>query len=212
MNDASPAAGACARWYDFARKRVLEKGQWDFAVKIIPLSLLLDQNTLTVAQVIYPGWRYVYARPTECLRALAVTTNFGLRVNPFLAFWWRAGAMDCSAGSWGPFTPPWRQVLDQGVANPNNPGAATNILTDQDSAYLAYVADVTNVNLWNQAMFEAVAWNLSAPIAGPVKASEGKKQLAVKMADLSINNAIAIDLSQKQPDPYPDSPNITARN
>lgn len=216
LNDNSSAAGACNRYYDFARKRVLEKGQWDFAVKFAALSLLLDQNTLTVAQVVYPGWRYVYQRPTDCVRALAVTTNFGLRVNPFLAFWWRAGAMDCSAGSWGPFTPPWRQVLDMGLQsgslNPAQAGNAVDILTDQDSAYLVYVSDVTNVALWPQAMLEAVAWNLSRAIAGPLSANQVAKSLAAKMAETSINDAIAIDLSQKQPDPYPDSPAITARN
>lgn len=215
-NDNTTAAGSCRRFYPWARKRVLEKGQWDFAVKFVALTLLLDQNTLTVAQTIYPGWRYVYQRPGDCLRALAVTTNFGLRTNPFLAFWWRAGAMDCSAGSWGPFTPPWRQVLDMGLQSgtlvPSQAGNAVNILTDQDSAFLVYVADVTNPALFSQSLMQAIAWNLAVPIAGPLSANEEAKQLAARMAEQSINDSIAIDLSQKQPDPYPDSPAITCRN
>src|SRR5437660_1447553 len=113
VNDTTPAAGACNRWYDWARKKVLERAYWDFATKAPALALVLDQNTLATNAIIYPGWRYIYARPIDCLRFLSVTTQYGLRVNPFLAFWWRAGAMDCSSGSWGPFRPPFRMVIDQ---------------------------------------------------------------------------------------------------
>lgn len=208
-NDTSEAAGSCARWYNWSRQKVLESAHWDFATKTPALALVLDQNTLPVSSVIYPGWRYVYQRPNDCFRMLAVTTNYGLRVNPFLAFWWRAGAMDCSAGSWGPFRPPFREVLDQ-VATP--PGQSINILTDQDSAYGVYVTDVQNVNLWPSAFMEAVAWRLATKIAGPISANQAAKEMAIKMAEVSITAALAVSLNEKQPDPYPDSPAITARN
>lgn len=209
-NDNSAAAGTCKRYYDVARRKVLEDGQWDFAVKMPALSLVLDQNTLQATQVIYPGWRFVYARPNDCVRFLSVTTQFGLRTNPFLAYWWRAGAMDCSAGSWGPFRPPYRQALDQ--VNTQNPNASVNILTDQDSAYGVYVADVTNVALFSQKFQEAIAWNMCPYIAGPVSANQAAKANALKMAPISISSAIAKELAEQQPDPYPDSPAITARN
>lgn len=209
-NDPSAEAGACKRFYDQARQKVLEIGQWDFACKMPALSLVLDQNTLPTNQIIYPGWRFVYARPLECLRFLGVTTQYGLRVNPFLAFWWRAGAMDCSSGSWGPFRPPYRQVIDQ--VSSATPNQSINILTDQDSAYGVYVGDVTNVNLWSRAFFEAVAWNLAVYIAGPLSANQRAKENAIRMANLSISAALAKELSEAQPDPYPDSPAITARN
>jgi hypothetical protein len=209
INDPTPAAGACNRFYDLARQKVLEAAHWDFATKAPALALVLDQNTLPTNQIIYPGWRYVYAKPIDCFRFLAVTTQYGLRVNPFLAFWWRAGAMDCSAGSWGPFRPPFREMLDQIGTPPNN---AINILTDQDSAYGVYVTDVTNVNLWTAAFRDAVAWNLAVYIAGPLSANQKAKENASKMAVVSIPSALAVALNERQQDPYPDSPAITARN
>lgn len=209
VNDQTQPAFLCKRFYDFARQKVLEKAYWDFATKAPALSLVLDQNTLPTNQIVYPGWRYVYARPTDCLRFLAVTTQYGLRVNPFLAFWWRAGAMDCSAGSWGPFRPPFREVIDQ-VASP--PNQSVNILTDQDSAYGVYVTDVTNVNLWSRSFMEAVAWQLAVPIAGPLSANQNAKKNAETMAERSITSALQVQFGEKQEDPYPDSPAITARN
>lgn len=210
INDDSAAAGTCNRWYDWARQKVLERAHWDFATKTPALGLVLDQNTLTQAQIIYPGWRYVYARPLDCFRFLAVTTAYGLRVNPFLAFWWRAGAMDCSAGSWGPFRPPFREAIDQ--VNTANPNQSINILTDQDSAYGVYVTDVTNVGLWPASFMEAVAWQLAVPIAGPLSANQTAKQNAIKMTEQSLTAALAVTLNERQNDPYPDSPAITARN
>ena len=210
VNDQTPAAGACNRWYDWARKKVLERAHWDFATKTPALALVLDQNTLTQQNIIYPGWRYVYARPVDCFRFLAVTTAYGLRVNPFLAFWWRAGAMDCSAGSWGPFRPPFREVIDQ--VQTLNPNQSINILSDQDSAYAVYVTDVQNVGLWSASFMDAVAWQLAVPIAGPLSANQVAKERAVKMTDQSITSALAVSLNERQNDPYPDSPAITSRN
>lgn len=206
VNDQTPAAGTCNRWYDWARKKVLERAHWDFATKTPALALVLDQNTLTQSQIIYPGWRYVYARPVDCFRLLAVTTSYGLRVNPF-AYWWRAGAM---VGSWGPFRPPFREVIDQ--VNTAQPNQSINILSDQDSAFAVYVTDVTNVGLWTSSFMEAVAWQLAVPIAGPLSANQVAKERAVKMAEVSITSALSISLNERQNDPYPDSPAITARN
>lgn len=210
INDNSNEAAACNRFYDTSRQKVLERAFWDFATKSPPLTLVLDQNTLPISAIVYPGFRYVYQRPQDCLRFLAVTTNYGLRVNPFLAFWWRAGAMDCSAGSWGPFRPPYVIRLDQ--TNQANPGQSLVLLTDQDSAYGVYVTDVLNVNLWSQSFLECVAWQLSARISGPLSANERAKQTAIQEAERTLTNAFAISVSQQQPDPYPDSPAITARN
>jgi hypothetical protein len=208
VNDDSEAAGACKRYYDFARKRVLEKCHWDFATKSAGLALLLDQSTVAKqSQIVFPGWRYVYARPNDCLRALAVTTQYGMRVNPYTRSWW----YDMSqAPQWGPYRPPWRQALD--VINPNNAGQAIDILTDQDSAWLVYVTDVQNVNLWSQAFTDCVAWQLSVRIAGPVSANQVAKKNAITMAKETLTEALLVSLNEQQPDPYPDSPAITARN
>jgi len=207
VNDLTPAAGVCNRYYDWARKKVLERAWWDFATKMPALGLLLDQGTLTQANVVYPGWRYVYARPVDCFRFLGVTTQYGLRTNPFRTFWWSA---DQPFIGWGPYRPPYREAIDQ--INTTNPNQSINILTDQASAYGVYVTDVTNVGLWTSSFTEAVAWQLAVPIGGPLSANQNAKKRAIEMADRSITTALQIGLNERAEDPYPDSPAITARN
>ncbi len=207
INDDTPAAIQAGRWYDFARKRVLERCYWNMATKTVALQLLLDQSTLsTQSQLVFPGWRYIYQKPIDCLRGLYVTTQYGMRLNPYTRSWW----YDMSqAPQWGPYRPPWRECIDT-LQQP--PGQSVDILTDQDSAWFVYVQDVTNVGLWTMALMEAVAWNMAVPMAGPLSANQKAKEMAIKMADISITSAMMIDLNQQQPDPYPDSPAITARN
>lgn len=204
-----PAAGILNRYWDFARKRVLERCYWEFATKAVALSLLLDQSTLsTQSQLVFPGWRYIYQKPADCLRGLYVATQYGMRLNPYTRSWW----YDMSqAPQWGPYRPPWRQFNLDGT-NPNLTAKGTAILTDQDSAWFYYVQDITDPSLWTQALVEAVSWNLAAPVAGPLSASKNAKTLANEMKEKSITSAMMIDLNQSQPDPYPDSPAITARN
>lgn len=208
-NDQSNAAAKCKQFYDYARQKVLETAMWDFAIKMPALALVLDQTTLPVSTPpYYPGWRYVYRRPVDCLRLLAVTTQYGVRVNPFPAYWWNM-AQGPTANTWGPWRPPFTEALDQ-ISVPVN--QAIDILTDQSQAFSVYVADVTNVAIWSQSFREAVAWNLAVPIAGPLSANEEAKKLAVAMSKQSITGALALTLNEKQPDLYPDSPAITCRN
>jgi hypothetical protein len=206
INDDSAAAGACNRFYDWARRKTLERCFWDFATKAPALSLVLDQATLAANAVVYPGWRYVYAKPTDCMRFLAITTQYGLRTNPFRTFWWAA---DRPFIGWGPYRPPYVQAIDQ--VNATNPNQSVNLLTDQSNAYGVYVTDVTNVGLWSQSFLEAVAWQLAVPIAGPVSANQVAKKNAIDMVEKSITTALQVEFGQRQDDGYPDSPAISAR-
>jgi hypothetical protein len=206
VNDNSEAAGACNRFYDWARKKTLERAFWDFATKAPALSLVLDQSTLATNAVVYPGWRYVYAKPLDCLRFLAITTQYGLRTNPFRTFWWSA---DQPFIGWGPYRPPFVEAIDQ--VNTTQPNQSINLLTDQSSAYGVYVTDVTNVGLWSQSFLEAVAWQLAVPIAGPISANQNAKKNAIEMVERSITTALQVQFGERQDDGYPDSPAITAR-
>lgn len=205
INDDTKEANACNRFYDWARRKVLERAYWDFATKSPALSLVLDQATLAATAVVYPGWRFVYSRPTDCMRFLAITTLYGLRTNPFRSFWWGA---DRPFIGWGPFRPPFREAIDQIAASPNQ---SINILCDLPTAYGVYVTDVTNVALWSQSFLEAVAWQLAVPIAGPISANQIAKKNAVDMVEKSITTALQVQFGERQDDPYPDSPAITAR-
>lgn len=205
INDNSEAAGACNRFYDWARRKTLERAYWDFATKSPALALLLDQSTLAASAVVYPGWQFVYTRPTDCLRFLAVTTQYGMRTNPFRTFWWSA---DRPFTGWGPFRPPYVEAIDQIAATPNQ---SINILTDQTNAYAVYVTDVTNVGIWSSSFQEAVCWQLAVAIAGPISANQVAKKNAIDMVERSITTALQLQFGERQDDPYPDSPAITAR-
>lgn len=206
VNDKTAVAGTLNRWWDYARKKVLRKAWWDFATKTVPLSLILDQSLVTQqSQLMFPGWRFIYQRPIDALRLLAVTTQYGIRINPYTRSWWYDQSQ---APQWGPYRPPFREALDT-LGTP--PGQAIDILTDQDTAWAIYTADVPNVGLWTEEMQEAVAWNMAVPAAGPLSANQKAKEIAIKMADSSITAALAVSLNQQQPDPYPESPAITAR-
>lgn len=206
VNDNSNAAGILNRWWDFARRKVLRKAWWDFATITVPLALILDQSTLTSqAAFMYPGWRYIYQRPIDALRILAVSTQYGIRINPYTRTWWYDQSQ---APQWGPYRPPFREALDT-LSNP--PKSAIDILTDQDAAWVVYTTDVLNVGLWTEEFQEAVAWNMAVPAAGPLSANQNAKKRAEEMALSSINSALAVGLNEQQPDPYPESPAITAR-
>lgn len=210
-NDQGEAAAVCKRWYNHARRKVLASAHWDFAMKFPALALVLDQTTLpTTTPYPYPGWRYVYRRPQDCLRFLSVSTQYGIRANPFPAFWWNlCGASGVSANSWGPWRPPFSEMLDT-IGTPAN--QAINIVTDQSAAFGVYVADVTNVNIFSPHLREAIAWELAIPIAGPLSANQNAKKNAEVMARASLTSALGVTLNEKQPDPYPNSPAITCRN
>lgn len=199
-------AGYCRQFYDRARKLVLEQCYWSFATIATALPLLLDQQTITTpSQIVMPGWRYIYARPGACLKAQAVTTQYGLRQNPQMGWYWsRMGSQQ----QWGRFRPPWTEMLDQVQANPGN---SIDILTDQDNAWLVYTVDNQNVSIWPEVMIDCVAWQLSTLIAGPASANQKAREVAIKMAKETLGRALAQNLNEQQEDPYPDSPSIQAR-
>lgn len=208
LTETSAQAGACNQFYDPARKVVLEQCYWSFATKAAALTLLQDQSLLATAAIIYPGWRFIYQRPVDCLKAQAVTTYYGVRANPWLGYWWLAGSVGGTSSAWGPFRPPWREALDQ---TQSNKGQSINILTDQDSAWVVYTTDPPNIAICPEVFADAVAWHLAVRISGPVSANPKNKANAIKMANDSLSRALAQNLNEEQPDQYPESPSIQAR-
>jgi hypothetical protein len=204
-------AGICNRFWDRARKVVLEQAYWSFATRSVAMTLLMDQQQYSQNQQINPGWRYIYSRPGDALRMQAVTTAEGLRINPFYSFWWRnSGQTDY----WGPFRPPWTEVLDftnDTLAPGGITGQSLDILTDEPNAWAIYTVDPPNLAILPETFLDCCAWQLAIRIAGPLAANQKAKENAVKMAELSLTRALAQNLNEQQPDPYPQSPSIQAR-
>lgn len=209
LTEETPQAGYCNTYWNMARRQVLEQCYWSFATKAVALALLLDQTTLTApSEIIYPGWRYIYARPNDCLKAQAVTTQFGIRTNPWMSYWWQSANITYGAPLWGPFRPPWKEALDM-VQDP--PGNQIDILTDQDGAWLIYTTDPPNLAILPELFTAVCARNLSIMIAGPASANQKAKEICLKMFPLDLSRALAQNLNEEQPDAYPESPSIQCR-
>lgn len=209
LTENSPQQRACKSFYDAARKMVLERCYWSTATKALALTLLLDQSTLTTASaILMPGWRYIYQRPNDCLKAQCVTTQFGIRANPWMSYWWQISNVAYGAPLWGPFRPPWKEMLDQYQTPPGN---AIDIVTDQDGAWLIYTTDIINLAIYPEVLVDAIAWQLSVFIGGPLSANQLAKKNAAGMAKISLGVALAQNLNEEQPDAYPESPSIQAR-
>lgn len=203
VTEQSPQAGYCRQFYDRARKYILEQCYWSFATTAKALPLLLDQQTISVqSSIIFPGWRYIYSRPLDCLMAQAVTTLYGLRINP------RLGSYFGTYNSWSQNRPAWTEMLDQVQTNP---GQTIDILTDQSNAWLVYTVDVTNVGVFSETLVDCIAWQMGTLISGPASANQKAKEMCLKMAPLALSRALAQNLNEQQEDPYPDSPSIQAR-
>lgn len=205
LTEDTPQAGFCNTFWDRARKIVLEQGYWSMATRAVALALKLDQQGIAdPSQLIYPGWRFIYARPIDCLKAQAVTTYLGIRTSPNLARWWMSWDPQ-----WGPFNPPWLEALD--YINTEKPAQSVNILTDQEQAWVIYTTDPPGVNLFSETLLDCIAWHLGVLIAGPMSASLAALANCEKMSVLSLSRALAQNLNEQQTDPYPESPSIQAR-
>lgn len=208
VNEQSVQAGVCTRYYNRARLTVLEQCYWSFATKALALALLLDQETLTSdADILAPGWRYIYARPADCIKAQAVTTLYGLRVRPALGYFWNNPALLGSVPTWGPWRPPWAEMTDE-VNDP--PQQSIDIVTDQDDAWLVYTTDPP-VAIYPETMVQCVALHLAVLIAGPISANGTQVKNVREDAQLALSRALAQNLNEQQTDPYPDSPSVQAR-
>lgn len=209
INEDSPTAGYCNRFWDRARKVVLEQCYWSFATKAAALALLLDQQTVASSSaIIFPGWRYIYRRPNDCLKAQAVTNIGGLRVRPWLGYWWNNPNVFGGVPTFGPFRPPWAEMLDQ-VSNPQN--QSMDIVTDECAAWLVYTTDPP-VMVYPETMVQCVSLHLAVLIAGPVSANGVQVKDCREEAQQSLTRALAVNLNEQQTDQYPDSPSIQARS
>jgi len=206
LTESTAQAGYCNQFYDRARKIVLEQCYWTFATRAASLTLIIDQQTLPTSDLFSPGWRFIYQRPNDCLKAQAVTTQLGLRAYPYMSYWWNCGSS--VPVMWGNYRPPWTEVLDY-VNTPM--GQSIDIVTDQDSAWLVYTVDPPNIAILPETFIDCVAWQLCTLIAGPSSANQKAKEMALKMAPLSLSRALAQNLNEQQPDEYPQSPSISVR-
>ncbi len=209
--DASEQAKACAFWYPKARDQLLKWAPWDFAYTCAILAT--DGTTQGPAGspgavYAFPGWRYGYVYPNDCLQAIAVTTYAGQRSgNSYWSNYW--------TGSVGiaPYIPKTPYKVVQSQANPGQQMIVCDLLgNSQNPLYLFYIQCVTNTAqydvLFCDALSAMIGWKVGMALRS---ANMAKVQYCQQVAMQARLSALAQVLNQSQQDIEADSPSVQAR-
>lgn len=174
MSDRSKEARVFSRLWEPMRDLVLADRPWPWAVKV--------QRLAVAAEPAYPGWEIRYARPSDCITALAVTDDAGLRAGRRLSLW-------CE--------PYYRQ--QHGVAFEQVYGDQdTSLMCDLPEAWLVYVSRVANTDRYPPHFVEALACKLAEEGAPTVIGGNGfsNKSGLKQLYQLALSQAAAHDFNE----------------
>jgi hypothetical protein len=202
FNDKTAEAKACAVWYSKARDQLLKSAPWGFAY--LAQALASDGSNVAGTLFAYPGWRYAFQYPNDCLQAIAVTTVYGQRLGQF--YW---------ASYWGyPYQSglnAWPKIPFKIVQSTAVPGQKAILADIAAPAYLWYISCVTDPAMFDSLFSDALGWLLAAKIGGPLRSSVDKIQAANQMAKSACSSALAQCMNEAQQDPERVSPSISIR-
>lgn len=190
LTETSNAARLCRTVYETCRDEVLEDFPWPFATKSVALAELTDTAP--------PGWTYQYAYPADCLHALRVCDDAGIRFVSRVPW--------CSDENF----PPTYRVPFRVMAGPDDANAKV-IVTDLSPAYLYYVREVTDSRVFSPLFVSALAWRLAAEIGPPLQASTTIVKDAYAGYYSMRDRAAARAFNESTPDAEPESPSIAVR-
>lgn len=188
--ETTKAATQCRRFYDPARRAMLENFPWSFAQRALPLALVTDAPKI--------GYGFTYRRPGDCLRIWSVCPSTGVRA------WLGTGA-----GAWCNRNDSRFLTLPQVPWRP----LGAHVLTDLESAYAIYVANVEDTLQFTPLFVNALSWTLATEIAPSMLGAQGVT-LAERLARIAMqarDEAWANALNEQGMDPAPESPAIRAR-
>lgn len=182
--EGSAQAEHCQRWYPIARNSLLEMQEWGFATTRALLAELVNP---------FPQWRHAYARPSDCLKVLAVLPADAagdlIGAYPQDRFYGGSLSGQCSVYSPQDFT----TETDAATGN-------QIILTNQGNALVRYTRQVTDTSKFSPLFTDTLGWYLASYLAGPVLKGEtginvGQAMLKVAMGMLS---AAAVSSANQQ--------------
>lgn len=153
IDDASEAARACKRVFPSLLRLMLREAPWPFAIKAVELQPV---NTTV------PGWQHVYAKPTDALNILAITSA---DTDP-----WGVSARYVTRGF---------RLIGAVVACHESP------------AWAWYVADIADPVNADASFKDALAWRLAAELALTVKADPQLQRVAMEQAQMALSKALA---------------------
>ncbi|MCM1513277.1 MAG: hypothetical protein NC112_09260 [Oxalobacter formigenes] len=174
-------AEQCARFWPVALHSLLEMYPWTFATKCERLARLSADTG---------AWGYAYARPSDCIRILAVFTEDGM----------------ASAG-YGRHVLNGRIGVDPAVQceyyETRRIGEMVAILTNVENAAARYITDDVDNGKFSPMFADTLSWLLASHLAGCIiKGDTGVKMAAncQQMFRLSFSQAAASDASQHRID------------
>ncbi len=209
--DDNAQAKSCAFWYDKCRQELLQMAPWPFAYTSVILST--DASTAGPAGTIgstfaFPGWRYAYVYPNDCLQAIAVTTYAGQRAGSYFwnSFWYPASGIGYSI-------PKIPYKIVQSQANPGQQMILCDLPPSATSPiYLFYIQNVDNTGLFPPLFYNALAFDIGFRVGMALRSATPEKiqfcQAGAKQARLE---ALAQALNSMQQDMERDSPSVQAR-
>lgn len=130
-------------------------------------------------------WQYAYAYPSDCLRIIAIPVP-GIRH-------------------------PTAEMRIQYVVGADEKGTGRLIYTDQPKAWLKYVAQIIDVNMFEPIFQEALSWRLASAINMAITANPDVGNNALMMYSRLIQSAGTHSMNESQEPPMPDSPFTLAR-
>ena len=172
LEDKTKEAQECRLLYPRARESTLRDHDWNFATKRLTMALI-DQE--------YPGWKYVYQYPTDCIRAMKIY-NPASRVDEI--------------------------EYEIGV---NNTLSGRVILTDYPNAVLIYVASVTDPNVFDAMFTDALSYRLAADLALPLRGEAQIQSSMVQNYMMIMGRTRAQNSNEKFHEPTDDSSFLGAR-
>lgn len=173
LTENSAEARACSRIWDMVRQSLLREFTWSFSHKIT----LLAQSTETI-----PGWKYLYAYPSDCLQALRIFNEAGADLRGEQEKW---------------------DVVNVG----NNTYIGCNV----GQAYLEYTADKTNTDSWTTQFADCLAWRLAFELAMPLTGDANLRNSCWQLYMSLGSMAKTTNAAEKNVDAYKERRYINAR-
>lgn len=186
LTERTKAGVWCAQFYPARLADLLALREWPFARRI---------QALALSAVTVPGWAYTYARPVNCVRLVAVCDAAGARSYSRLTAW----------------DDPEAQYIPQQAFQQFDDDTGTVIATDVEAAYGVMIWRVEDVARFPPLFRTALAWMMSASLAGPLEVDAKLAQYAAQQAELWMERAAAAALNESGDDPPAESPSIRAR-
>jgi hypothetical protein len=170
----------------------------DLTLRDFPWACARKSKAMSLHSQDVPGWELTYNYPDDCLFALAVMPETGLR-SPTV---WR----ECWESAQG--LRPVRYPFDRMLRDDNN---GQVIVTDLADAHLLYIARVENPVVYDMGLVMTCAAKLGQLVAPTFKVKAEFVRLAADTYEIERAKATANSFNEGYPDEEPVTPSIAAR-